>query len=1265
MKKRLLSIICILALCLTLLPATALAAPGGQYLALGDSITTGYAPPASDGTAQKVLHPFAGQVAEALGYELKNLAADGETSQTLRSKLEDGTIQVPEADLITLTVGGNDLMNGLYAFLVQRYQAANPGEDFDTADAREKLMTGDMEFLSFAAEQVPDFPGSSQATAAMDGFAANLAAIVSAIRQSNPDVRILVASQYNPYSYLAKKYGELFDQAELIASVFDQGAQALNGVIRAGAAEGGYTVLDVYTVFEAAVGQEPAVKPCNPSPIPLNLDFHPNQTGHDLIAQAAVDLLLADMGEVWVNGVQVTRENAMDVLEDGTVYYDALTNTLTLNNARITKPYRQEEGSWGIYTRGALTLRLMGENTVVAEGESFTCGVYAGGGLTVTGEGSLEVQGSDCGISAGVHLTVAGGNVTGQSTDGYGLYAGQDMTVTGGSVTGKSVSSNGIMVEYDLTVTGGSVDGQSISGRGINVSYDVTVTDGTVTGESTDLQGIYVWYDLTAAGGTIIAESVNRYGIYAFDNLYAEGGTIITEGGLAGMQGERLWVNGEEKDFPSCTNVTIAPDGTITRSGAYQIWVGSVQVTQDNAGDVRNDATVSYDGQTNTLTLSGANITDSYLDEDNCFGIYSRYGLNLKLEGENTVALSAANGETYAAGVYTSGGDLNIDGGGSLTVSTAGASNMDGIYAEADLLIDGCTVTAQGGGAEDGGYGGICADSIVITDSTVTAKGTGEHGYGLYTFHGNLTVDAASVLTAESEAPGYTVVTKEGSILADGVAYAPEAEATVFQVEKGTVVSDGGIETVKVLYVGGVDLLGGGTAPDGVRYDAETNTLTLDDASITAPYRQEEGNWGIYAEGRLTIRLEGETTVAAEGQPFTGGVYVDGALIITGPGSLEAQGTRYGIHTSLDLTVQSGSVTGSAVIGGTAEACDGIHTARAMTVTGGTVTGISEGRRGVSVEDVLTVTGGSLTGRGLGEGGLGLEIETLQVTGGSLTAEGTQAAVVVSPTHNGTREELIRLPSGYVPAGYGVKSIELFEYYPFWVIAPEGSTPAYENEVFTGVATQVTLKAPQTGGIGGGGGSGSGTAAPAEPAELPFADVAEGDWFRDAVAYVWEKDIMKGTGETRFSPNLPLTRGQICQVLYNLEAADPVTQSTFTDVAEDAWYAGAVNWAAEKALVQGYGDGRFGPEDSVTREQMAQILYHYAQSKGYDLSPKGDLDQFSDAQAVSGWAREAVTWAVGSGLLSGRTSGVLDPAGTATRAEVAQILQNFCEKVAN
>ena len=289
--------------------------------------------------------------------------------------------------------------------------------------------------------------------------------------------------------------------------------------------------------------------------------------------------------------------------------------------------------------------------------------------------------------------------------------------------------------------------------------------------------------------------------------------------------------------------------------------------------------------------------------------------------------------------------------------------------------------------------------------------------------------------------------------------------------------------------------------------------------------------------------------MAAEGQPFTGGVYVDGALIITGPGSLEAQGTRYGIHTSLDLTVQSGSVTGSAVIGGTAEECDGIHTARAMTVTGGTVTGISEGRRGVSVEDVLTVTGGSLTGRGLGEGGLGLEIETLQVTGGSLTAEGTQAAVVVSPTHNGTREELIRLPSGYVPAGYEVKSIELFEYYPFWVIAPEGSTPAYENEVFTGVATQVTLKAPQTGGIGGGGGSGSGTAAPEEPAELPFADVAEGDWFRDAVAYVWEKDIMKGTGETRFSPNLPLTRGQICQVLYNLEAADPVTQSTFTDVA--------------------------------------------------------------------------------------------------------------------
>ena len=185
-----------------------------------------------------------------------------------------------------------------------------------------------------------------------------------------------------------------------------------------------------------------------------------------------------------------------------------------------------------------------------------------------------------------------------------------------------------------------------------------------------------------------------------------------------------------------------------------------------------------------------------------------------------------------------------------------------------------------------------------------------------------------------------------------------------------------------------------------------------------------------------------------------------------------------------------------------------------------------------------------------------------------------------------------------------------------------------------------------------------------EGSAMPFADVAESNWFYDAVAYVYGNGMMNGTGATKFAPSANLTRGMIAQVLYNLESKPDSTSAAFNDVAAGQWYADAVNWAAANDIVSGYGDGTFGPENNITREQMALILYRYAVFKGYDVSAKGDLNAFTDGATVSAWAKEAMTWAVGSKLLSGKGNGILDPTGTATRAEVAQILQNFCEKIA-
>ena len=185
-----------------------------------------------------------------------------------------------------------------------------------------------------------------------------------------------------------------------------------------------------------------------------------------------------------------------------------------------------------------------------------------------------------------------------------------------------------------------------------------------------------------------------------------------------------------------------------------------------------------------------------------------------------------------------------------------------------------------------------------------------------------------------------------------------------------------------------------------------------------------------------------------------------------------------------------------------------------------------------------------------------------------------------------------------------------------------------------------------------------------QPASLPFNDVSESEWFYEAVKYVYDKGMMNGVSDTSFAPYSNLTRGMIAQVLYNLEGKPAVSGSAYTDVAADQWYNDAVNWAAQKGIVTGYGDGTFGPMDNITREQMAAILYRYAQYKGYDVSAKGDLTAFTDGNTVSDWAKDAMSWAVGTALFNGKGDGILDPTTTATRAEVAKILMTYCENVA-
>ena len=183
---------------------------------------------------------------------------------------------------------------------------------------------------------------------------------------------------------------------------------------------------------------------------------------------------------------------------------------------------------------------------------------------------------------------------------------------------------------------------------------------------------------------------------------------------------------------------------------------------------------------------------------------------------------------------------------------------------------------------------------------------------------------------------------------------------------------------------------------------------------------------------------------------------------------------------------------------------------------------------------------------------------------------------------------------------------------------------------------------------------------------LPFTDVDSDDWFLAAVQYVYENDRMAGTSSTTFQPEVHLTRAMAAQVLYNLEGQPAVTgDTTFTDAAAAGeWAVKAITWAEQTGVVAGIGDGLFAPTANVTREEFAQMMYNYASYKEYDLTLEGDLSQFEDASAISGWAETAMSWANGSGLINGHDDGTIDPQGTTTRAQAASILMNFDQNVA-
>ena len=183
-------------------------------------------------------------------------------------------------------------------------------------------------------------------------------------------------------------------------------------------------------------------------------------------------------------------------------------------------------------------------------------------------------------------------------------------------------------------------------------------------------------------------------------------------------------------------------------------------------------------------------------------------------------------------------------------------------------------------------------------------------------------------------------------------------------------------------------------------------------------------------------------------------------------------------------------------------------------------------------------------------------------------------------------------------------------------------------------------------------------------ADSTFSDVKTSDWFYDDVRYVCENGLMNGTGSGTFSPKATTTRGMIVTILHRLSGEPAVSGACpFGDVAAGKYYEKAITWAAENKIVSGYTDGTFGPDNAITREQLAAILYRYATFCGYAVTASAEISRFADAGTVGSYALTAMKWASAEGLINGSGS-KLDPKGSATRAQVAAILARFCKNIA-
>ena len=743
---------------------------------------------------------------------------------------------------------------------------------------------------------------------------------------------------------------------------------------------------------------------------------------------------------------------------------------------------------------------------------------------------------------------------------------------------------------------------------------------------------------------------------------------------------------------------------TALAAGEIELYVGGQKITENGCYENQNgtwrkvDGTepangqFSYDAATATLTLNQAKIVN-YQDVTVGGGVtYPGSVIAFSQSADVSLTIVVSQGTSNITGtggirVVSKAGDasLSISGPGSLEVNVD--QNDSGISLigskNVNLNIDGAdvkTLAAYYYGVDLHAGDGFKA-AAVVNNGKLTAGGSG--GIGIYyrwtnpsdsgtsslTVSGNAVVDTrdSKILIASqaSEVQVSAGSDGNGGIVFNGksgTVYGSVTLQDALEIKSGetlTIPDDSSLNSNGKLTNNGKIIVDNGGKLEGTIEGNQPPKITT--ASLPNGTVNEEYNQTLAATGSDTI-----TWSIADGSSLPAGLSLDENTITGTPTAagtstftVKAENTAGSDSKELTLTINPAPVLVTSVALNKSELS--LYTGQSEILTA-TVQPEDATNKNVTWSSdkpaVATVEGGTVTARGAGEATITVTTEdgkktatcTVTVTRSyipptnpnyRITVEATQGGTVTAdPTaaKAGTTVTLTPVPH----RGYQVGTVAVTDRFGEPVAVTEQADGTY---TFTMPNGQVKVEV---------------TFVESQPEPLPFTDVAGGDWFHDAVRYVYDNGLMDGVGDGQFAPNATTNRAMVVTILYRLAGEPAVSgQSDFTDVADGLWYTDAVAWAAEKGIVNGISATEFAPSGDLTREQLATVLYRYAEGMGYDVSAQADLSGFPDADQIQSYAPQALSWAVAEGLLQGFEDDSLQPGGTATRAQIATILMRF------